>query len=348
MGKSAGKNIGKYNFILCMAREFRRMGHKVIELSLDDIYAIVPMYEFTDCLHNKKPINLKEVEYKYNPDFIYIEQMYNSFNINDIDCPVIYQHREYTHFPDVLNPDMLLASYYYRLRPFEFYHPWDYHNIPYVDYNLVAVDTNLCKPVEEKTIEGVTLIGLAIPMWQFRTANGIFGDMVMEDQETFSDKCIADGYITYIPTGLVNDDYINMTGKCEAILYDAGRFGGLTRRLFEAMAMKTLCVVRVHSKLQEYIYKENGLTDEMCIFIKTPEDVGKVKFTEEERKTMVEKAYEWVTKNHTYEVRARQLLEKVKEFEDGIRKKPRFMGFKMTKKISLDTGQPVLDVNICE
>ena len=343
MGKSAGKKIGKFNFILCMAREFRRMGHKVIELSLDDLYAMVPMYDFEDCLHNKKPINLKDIEYRYSPDFIFIEQMYNKFDVSEIDCPVIYQHREYTHFPDINNPDMLLASYYYRLRAFESYHPWEYYNIPYVDYNLVAVDTYICKPVEKKTVKGITLIGLAIPMWQFRTANGIFGDMVMEDQEEFSQECIDNEYVAHIPTGLMNDDFLDMTSRCEAILFDAGRFGGLTRRLFEAMAMKTLCVVRVHTNLQKQIFKEAGLTDEMCFFVNTPEDVGKIKFTEKQRKEMIEKAYDWIIKNHTYKIRAREMLEKFEEFKNGIKKKPRFMGWKMTKKISLDTGQPVLD-----
>ena len=343
MGKSAGKKIGRRNFILGMARELRKMGHTVIELSIDMLYEMVPMYDHVNCFHQKKPINIKLVQYLHDPDFIYIEQMYERLNIDEVTCPVIYQHREYTHFPDILNPDMLLGSYHWRLRSFELMAPWKYSNIPYVDYCLVAVDADECKPIEEKTMAGIVHIGLAIPMFQFRSANGMFGDMVMEDQEKFIEEIIKFDNITNVPVGLLGKEFVDMLGRCEAVFYDAGRFGGLTRRLFEAMALKTLCVVRIHTNLQKQIYKEAGLTDEMCFFIETPEDISKVKFTEEERKTMADKAYEWVMENHTYEVRAREFIEQYNEFKEGVTKKPRFMGFALKKRIYLDKGQAEME-----
>lgn len=342
MGKSGGKSFAKNNFINCMGQELENLGHKVIYLSDDYLYKIVPQYDFMNCFHDKKPINIKQIEYEFDPDFIYIEQMYFRLDRSEIKCPVIYQHREYTHFPDVINPDILLASYHWRLRAFEFYLPWEYINIPYKDYNYVAVDVNTVKPIEEKTERGIYHIGLRIPMWQFREANGPFGDMVMENQEIFWNECIDKGYVNNIPEGLDRRDFIIMLGRCEALLYDAGRFAGLSRRLFEAMASKTLCIIRVHTKLQENLYKEVGLTDEMCYFIQKPEDVGKIEFTEEERKIMADKAYEWVIANHTYEVRARELIEKFEEFKSGTIKTARFMGFGLKHKITFEEGQYVV------
>lgn len=343
MGKNGGKKVGKYNFINCMGRALERLGHTIIYLSDDDLYEMVPRYDFINCIHDKKPINIKQIQYKYDPDFIYIEQMYYSLDVSEITCPVIYQHREYTHFPDILNPDILLASYHWRLRVFEFYHPWEYNNIPYKDYNYVAVDTEIIKPVEEKTEMGIWHIGLSIPMWQFREANGMFGDMVMEDQEVFWDKCIDEGYVHYCPTGLKGQEFIKQLGRTEALLYDAGRFAGLSRRLVEAMASKTLCVVRIHTKLQENFYKEIGLTDEMCFFIHTPEDVGKITYTEEERKVMAEKAYDWVIKNHTYDVRAKNVLRIVEEFNRGVKHGARFMGYALKMKVRFEGDHVVID-----
>ena len=333
MGKSGGKKIGKFNFINCMARELRKLGHEVIALSVDELYGIVPQHDFENCFNFKKPINIKSIQYQHDPDFIYIEQMYYRLDVSEITCPVIYQHREYTHFPDIIGPDILLASYHWRMRTYEYYHPWEYHNIPYKDYLCVALDPDDIKPIEKKTIAGISHIGLVIPMWQFRQANGPFADMVMEGQENFWNECVDEGYVNNIPTGLNNDEFHKMLGRCEAILYDAGRFGAFSRRMIEAMGSKTLCVVKIHSNLEKQIYKDMGLTDEMCFFVETVEDVGKISFTEEERKTMADKAYEWITNNHTYEVRVKKLLEILDEFNDGKKKDLKFMGWSLKHKL---------------
>ena len=343
MGKNGGKRIGRFNFINCMGREIEKLGHEVIYLADDFLYGIVPQYDFVECFHHKKSINIKQIQYEFDPDFIYIEQMYYRLDISEITCPVIYQHREYTHFPDIINPDILLASYFWRLQVFEFYYPYEYKKIKYKDYMYVAVDADYIKPVEEKTMVGITHIGGRIHMWQFKDANGMFGRMVMDGQTDFWNKCIDEGYCAHIPVGLGVDDFLKMLGRCEALLYDAGRFAGVSRRLFEAMASKTLCIIRVHSKMQEKLYKSLGLTDEMCFFIKTPEDVGKISFTEEERIEMANKAYEWVIANHTYEVRAGQLIEVFKEFQKGKRQDIRFMGWSLKHKIRMEGGGVVVE-----
>ncbi len=334
--------MGRANFINCMARALRKLGHEVIPLSDEYLYGIVPQYDFVNCFHDKKPINIKQIEYEFSPDFIYVEQMYFRLDVSEIECPVIYQHREYTHFPDIVDPDILLASYYWRLRAFEFYYPYEYHKIPYKDYLYVAVDSDVVTPNDEKSMPGITHIGLHIPMWQFREANGPFGDMVMESQEVFWDICVDEGYVHYVPEGLSGPDFIKMVGRCEALLYDAGRFAGLSRRLFEAMLSKTLCIVRVHTNLQANLYKEVGLTDEMCVFVRTPEDVGELNITEDQRQAMVDKAYDWVVTYHTYDVRAKRLVEIFREFEDGLRVGARFMGWGLKHKIEIQDGQPAI------
>lgn len=342
-GKNGGKKIGRYNFSNSLARGLERLGHEIYQFSYDVLYKIIPQYDLENCLHFKKPINIKQIQYECDPDFIFIEQTYYRYDISEVTCPVIYQHREYTHFPDITNPDILLASYHWRLQAFEYYYPWEYHNIPYKDYLYVAVDDHIIKPQEKKTISGITHIGSQVPMWQFRQANGPFADMVMEQQEKFWEECIDEGYVGHIPTGLSGEDFLNMLGKCEAVLYDAGRFAGFSRVLIEAMAKKTLCVVRIHTPTQKTLYERLGLTDEMCFFVETPEDVGKIKFTEEQRKEMTEKAYEWVISNHTYDVRARQLIEMFEKFKAGEKKQLKFMGWALRHKAIHEGDGVIID-----
>ena len=43
-------------------------------------------------------------------------------------------------------------------------------------------------------------------------------------------------------------------------------------------------------------------------------------------------------KNHTYEIRAREVLEKFEEFKRGETKKPLFMGYAQRARITLGDG----------
>lgn len=327
MGKSGGKKRGKTHFVNCLAKEWRKIGHTVIEMSYEDLYTIPPSYDFRDCFSYKKPISIRFIEYIHNPDFIFIEQMYYRLDRSEVKTPVIYQHREYTHFPDLVDPDILFASYPWRLHAFEFYLPWEYHNIPYIDYNFVAVDTDQFKPVEEKIIKGISYIGWTFPFWQFAEANGPWAHMVISDQEAFLQECLDKECVHYIKEGLDHDAFREMVGQCEALLVDSGYYGAFGRRLIEPMMLKTLTVVRIHNRMQEDFYEEMGLTEEMCYFIRRPEDIKNIKWTEEERKAKVEKAYEWV-QQHTYKKRAEEVLEKFEDFKSGTKKHPDYMGWK--------------------
>lgn len=336
LGKNVGRRVGRFNIANCLVKYWKKEGHEVVELSMSDLYKIIPSYDFDECIRIKKPINIKMIEYQYSPDFIFIAQMYYRFDRNDVKTPVIYQHREYTHFADILKPDMLFAPYPYRLEIFNLYHPYEFNKILYRDYNLVAVDLDYHEPKENKELFGIYHIGLGVETWQFAEVNGPFSQMAYEDMDYFTHECVDNGYCEDIPTGLDVVEFHKMLSRCEAILINNGRFNILGRRIFEAMASKTLCVIRIYNEKQEDFYKEIGLTEDICYFIHTPKEVGDVKYTKEEWKTKVNNAYEWVCKNHTYEVRAREVLEKFEEWKNGVEKKPEFMGYALHNTMSSD------------
>lgn len=341
-GKNTGKEVGVNNFVKKIATYLELLGHEVIQIRFGELYDYMQMYELTECFVNKKPISLRFIYYTHNPDFIIVEQTYNRFNIDDVQCPVIYIHREYTHFPDILNPDMLLGSYPRRLEVFEFYHPWEYSQIKYSDELFVAVDEKIFDPTKEKIIKGVTMIGWATNPYNFANANGPLARMVIEDQVSFYQDCLKKGYITYILGGKFLR-YKGLLETCEAVLIDGGHINFFGRRLFEAMASKTLCIVRLHGVQARDKYNEMGLTDDMAHFIYNPDDLKNIleNWDEEENRKKVEKAYKWVLENHTYSIRAKQLLEKFKEFKNGMHKSPRYMGYAKHADIQIIEGKLV-------
>jgi len=344
MGKNTGKEgVGNNNFLKSIAREWRKLGHQVIAVRADEVVQCAQQFEMTDCFRFKKPINLRLIEYKYGPDFIIVEQMYNKYDISEVKCPVIYQHREYTHFPDIDNPDILLGSYPFRLQFFEQYRPYEYHKIKYRDHNFVAVDPVKFAPVDDKIIGGISVVGWAVQPEAITSANGIITTMVIEDQIGFLKECQNKGYISYMEGVFSHNEYQDLTGQMEATLIDAGYINGFGRRLFEAMAMKTMCVVRVHNAQHAAHYKKIGLTEEMCFFVYEPDDFLKVTYTEEQRLKKVEKAYEWMMENHTYEVRARQTLEKYEAWKRGETKMPYYMGYARRANFAMGNGMITIE-----
>jgi len=342
-GKNTGKEVGTNNFIKRVGQALVKEGHEVIGVKFGDIYSHTETWDMTDYFIEKKKIPLTFIDRIYSPDFIYVEQTYNRFDVSDIKCPVIYQHREYTHFPDIENPDMLLESYPNRLKTFEFYHPNQYNKIPYCDSLFVAVEPDVFNPNREKIIKGITMIGWATNPYNFANANGIWATIVIEDQVSFYQDCVKKGYVTYIK-GEKFTRYKDLLEQCEAVLIDGGHVNAFSRRLFEAIASKTLCIVRVHNVKNREIFKEIGLTSDMCYFIYNPEDIEELSIQIEnikDRESKVEKAYEWMMENHTYKNRGLELIEKFEEFKNGMKKKEKYMGYANHSDVKIKEGELV-------
>jgi len=327
-GKNTGRDRGLNNFIKKIGKGLEGLGHEVIEVMFADIYNHIATWDMTDYFVEKKQIPLTFIDRIYSPDFIVVEQTYNRFDISEVKCPVIYIHREYTHFADIETPDMLLGSYPNRLMMFEFHHPWQYNQIQYQDELYVAVDKGVYNTDRDRVVKGITMIGWSTNPYNFANANGILARMVIEDQVGFYQDCVKNGYVTYIKGGNFIR-YKDLLEQCEAVLIDGGYVNGFGRRLFEAMASKTLCIIRVHGVKTMEVFKNMGLTGEMCYFVYDPFDIKYIQeiWDREKHKKKVEKAYEWVMNNHTYDIRANQLIEKFEEFKNGKVKKEKFMGY---------------------
>lgn len=342
LGKNTGKDTGKNNIIKKLGSELSLLGHEIIEIRFGELYDYIYVWNTTEHFIEKRKISLEFIDHIHSPDFIIVEQTYNRFDISGVNCPVIYLHREYTHFPDIEDPDMLLELYPNRLKTFEFYHPNQYAKIPYCDKLFVAVDPALFNPNKEKTIKYISMIGWSTNPYNFIEANGIWAAMVIEDQVAFYQECIKNGYVTYIKGGKFQR-YRGLLEQCEAVLIDAGYVNCIGRRMFEAMASKTLCIIRVHNIKTKELFNEIGLTDEMCYFIYEPDDILMIlhdwDITSKRRNEMVEKAYKWAFEKHTYKVRAKQLIKKFEDFKAGGKMKTKYMGYAVHSDIEIKTGK---------
>ena len=344
LGKNTGKEKGYNNFLKSLGRALERLGHIVVEINMDQLYNYVPEYYMNECFARKKKIPLKFIDYYNSPDILMVEQTYNRYDVSDLNCDVIYQHREYTHFPDIEDPDILFGSYPHRTDVFEQFNPYAFDQIPYVDNNFVAVDTEIFKPKEEKSLKGLTYLGWASPPMNFYLANGIIAKAVIYDQMEFMDKCKSQEWIRYLDMGKGHEYYVSILKECEAIIVDAGFINGIGRTVFEAMASKTAVCLKVHHPEQMNEYKELGLHDGVnCIVFST---IDELEWKWEKYKKvlphMIERAYDYVLENHTYDIRAKEMLQKYEEYKSGVKKKNYLMGYAMKYQYEITAGQVIV------
>lgn len=306
-----GKHAGENNFTSQLGIHLSKMGHDVHHVNKTNMFKYVHPYDMTECEQNKKPIPLRPLEYVYSPDFILVAQSYLRWENDCERTPVIYHHREYTHFADLLNPDMLLFGYPCREESYDMYHPYEYSKIKHKRNLFNGVNPQVFFP-KEKTFKGITQIGWSLEPWRFQAVNGPFAYYVIEEQDKFAKEVRKWGQIRDFEEPVDMEHYKELIRTCEAVIVDGGALGWYTRRVFELSACKTVPVIRIFFQKQLDFYKKEGLIDgENCLFFKTIEDLKDIVDNIESRhfnlKEIGEKAYEW-SKDHTYVKVAQKLI----------------------------------------
>ena len=311
-----GKWNGPNHFVYQLGKELEKRKHEVVYLSRYDMFKEIPAYDLKECTENKKPIPLRPIEYYHSPDFIFVEQQYTRYDNNCKYAKVIYHHREYTHFPDLLNPDMILWAYSHRGEFYESYFPYAYSKIEHKAKLFCAVNMNMFKPAK-KIYKGIIDIGWHIEAWRFQLANGPVAIKVIQEQIDFWEEAEKVGATTRFPPDIDLEQYKVIMSGSEATLIDGGYYGWYTRRVYEAAAMKTLMVIHIYTDDQIIDYRHRGLINgEHYIAIRNIEELKKVSRELElgmiDVKEITENAYEWV-KTQTYKKRADKLLKLVKK-----------------------------------
>jgi len=315
--------LGEYLFPESMGDELKRHGHKVVYISIFDVWKHIPDYEFEDVKDYGKPMSLKWVEYKHSPDFIFIEQTYIHF-LNDVKSKVIYHCREYTHHPDVLDPDLLLFEYPNREEVWKYFYKWEYTKLKRanrIDNLWSAFKPRMFKSVEKKVIDGIVDIGIHVALWRYRDVNGPLRRLEIDEKGRFRSKVVGKEIVQYLKEPIDQDKYIHLLAISEAVMLDMGIVGAFSRRAFEAAYAKTLMFIRVHNKENKDALEGMGLENGInCIFFNNERELAhyrrKLVRGLKNKEEIVKNAYKW-SMNHTYEKRCEELLNLIeKHFGD--------------------------------
>ena len=327
----------KYGFSQQIGKVLGNMGHDVIIAGC--LYTIVEYLNSKDNPVNRgvayfssmgNPFSLYEF-LKFHDiddndlDLIFVEQaMFYfkkgvkdetlSWDGSEVQTPVIFYHRDLWSEAFMKHPDVDLLLYRF----------WNHRtSLQYVDritwwmtkYKLLfknAVNPALFNPDRDKEYKGLNFIGTQYPLAKYLTKDFVQHDYY-KDTHDIVEYCreheiatIHDYHEMKFPI------YRAILEKCEAMLFVPGKRAYRSRRLFEAAACKTMLIIYCPDSFSKQVYQKDGLTHGVnCVMF---DDITKLKnvyiLYKNKRKKIIEKAYEWVLNQHSFEVRAIE-LEKV-------------------------------------
>ncbi len=296
---------------------FRKKGYNVKLLSLEELgYGTNSTKQFTE-MKEAYPLSKAIEIYGYKPELIVFDEP-AWFFYNDMDIPVFYTHREFKRPPKVFYPDVAMfwtqsVVNYFRIQ----FAPYWCQQIPLLTTLWIAVDLDRYKP-QEKTIEGIVHLAGREPMdgcldMKELTALGCLyhGIREMEEVQDYV-KCIADEN-----GGLTDERFREYLSKVEAlwIYIPAGQY--VSRRILEAMACKTICVIKLENQEHEATLRNMGfIAGEHYIKINSLKEMKKLNdnWNYNDYKDMIEKAYKVVTEKHSYLNRVDQIVDLYSDF----------------------------------
>jgi len=233
---------------------------------------------------------------------------------HEVETPVVFYHRDLWSEGFMKHPDVDLLLYRF----------WNHRtSMQYVDrktwwmtkYKLLfknAVNPALFNPDKEKEYKGLNFVGTQYPLEKYMTKDFVQHDYYRETYNLVE-------YCREHEIAVVHDYhdmkfpmYRTILQKCEAMLFVPGKRAYRSRRLFEAAACKVMLVVYCPDEFSKQVYQKDGLKHgHNCVMF---DDVTKLKnvyiLYKNKRKKIVERAYDWVMTQHTFDIRAIE-LEKV-------------------------------------
>ena len=176
-----------------------------------------------------------------------------------------------------------------------------YHELMYI-----AVNPDLYILSRKKKYSGVNLIGFReLP----NEVDDIFetAPQILLKQEYDMFKTLG---LNVFDSPIMDDQYRELLPQCEAVWCPISVRQYTSRRILEAMACKTLVVLKLESKKHEETLKKMGfINGKHYIGVKKLEDIKKVYEKTKNKQEIIENAYNMVMANHTYNNRIDQIIE---------------------------------------
>ena len=294
-------------FSVKMQKALKKLGHSVYFLSKVAIQKqyCPTVFKAAYHLNMKHPIDLREILPVENYDAIIISHNVFTFNNPKIgSTKVIYYHREFLDYPSCLNPDVLAYSLPCHDKWIWYYHPQLWHSAKRIDLNI-AVDPEEYNPHREKDLKGLNFASTYEDVMEEKrdyTWNNFYGVYIDRIKKFTANGCRVNGG-KYIDSPELKD-YIE---RSEAFLnfMPPGIFA--SRRLLECAASQTVPVIHIESIESKNYHNKLGFENgENCIMF-----TDNTPFPSSYNSTveLALNAYEMVLKNHTYDHRAKQIID---------------------------------------
>jgi hypothetical protein len=300
---------------------FDHLGYNVNVIPVEDLRVGLPSYMVKLYKEHKLlfPIS-KTIKYlNEEPELIIVDEPMFIF-YNDTHIPVFYAHREFKRPPKLYYPDMAFfwhkgVSRYFK----DMFAPYWASNVPRILELPPAVDMSRYPP-QEKTIKGISNIAGREVLDFLRksvelTARALIHETLREHATV---KALDIPFIGDEEGKMSDEGYRATLPKCEAIwcIQPSGQY--ISRRMLEAMACKTVVVLKPENEEHEDVLKDMGLyrgTHYIGIDdLSELEDLHK-NFKYEDHLDMVELAYLVIKNNHTFKHRAEFLVEMYKDWK---------------------------------
>ena len=304
---------GPNSFAGKITESLKKLGHSVYLLSTTEIKNryCPSKFKLEYHIYQKNPIDLREILPLELYDWIIISHSDFVFNNPKIgSTKVFYAHREMLCYPSCLNPDIIAYNHEEMDRFIWHYYPRLWHTAKKMDL-LVATDPAEFNPNKEKDLKGLNYTSYYENVMDEKrdfTWNYSF-EIFLERRDLFTGNgCRVNGglYMDY-------NEYRDYLERSEAFLLFMGPLVFASRRLMECCVSKTLPVIHIENKESEAFHKRLGFEHlENCILFK--KDPSFYKFNKLEA-SLSDNAYELVLNNHTYDHRAKEILEVLNDFK---------------------------------
>lgn len=287
-----------------------------------EMHRIEPKYSLEKYYKTKNPLPISFYFRKIPKDvidmfdIIFVEQNGFAFK-NDVDIPIIYYHRDIPTALFMEDMDILL----YRFKSMEgviskeYPHIWN--NGIHKQQFLNGVDMASFSHDFEKIHKGINWIGWKHTFeyyWDYPKQKEYYQhvkDIVLEAKER--------KLIKYHEHGIPYLEYRKILMQSEAVLIIPGKDAYVTRKIYEAAASRTLIVLYVQDYKAKEIYDNLGLIDGVnCLMFTNVDELESIKnfFKDVKIKTYTDNAYDWVKNNHTWDHRAKELIEICKKIKN--------------------------------
>ena len=292
------KRHADYHFSEKMFNAYHKLGYTVHYRCPEDLSSDQKYY------NGSKRFKLSEIGIR--SDMVIVDENHFLWD-NDLNTPVIYHHREFKRPPTVNHPDVVLMWHQGLIDYWKtiFASEW-MSKVPHHEVLNITVDIDKFKPKKKKYkgVIGISQREKDYPISQIKElANAADMLRLYQEYEDFKDL----GYYWYEPT--TDGEYFDFFPRCETLWIPLSVKQWISHRMLEAMACKTLCLIKLEDWEHEQALLKMGLENTVHYLGCESLEAFEKEYKRAPISNIINEAYNYVKNNLTDEHCAKWLID---------------------------------------